>query len=235
MLAAICDDEALFRTELKEFLIEYKKSRRLHLDIMEFSDGNHLLNAKERFDILFLDYEMPNLNGIETARELREKKNLCCIIYLTSYPEYVFESFEVGTYRYLVKPMDHQKLTAALDDFIREKKMMAPIVVNVEGEQFIISSEDIIYLEAAGKFCYIRTPDRCFRSSKTLAKVFELLPSHCFYRTHKSFAVNFHSVVSVKDRTILLNNGERVEISRNKAADFKRAYKEFVKHFIARM
>lgn len=235
MIAAICDDEEIFRNELKEFLIQYKKDRRIHLDILEFSDGQSLLNYDRGIDIIFLDYEMPGLNGLQTAKILRSRKNVCCIMYITSFPEHVFEAYEVNTYRYLVKPVDLDKLTKAMDDFIREKKMLAPIVVNVYGEQLTINSEDIIYLEAEGKFCYIRTANNTVRSSKTIAKVFELMPQHCFYRTHKSFAVNLYCVHSIKDGCVILNNGEKAKISRNKTADFKKAYREFTKHFIARM
>lgn len=235
LIAAICDDEEIFRSELKKFLIQYKKDRRIHLDIVEFSDGQSLLNYDRGIDIIFLDYEMPKLDGIKTARILRARKNICCIMYITSYPEYVFESFEVNTYRYFVKPIDWNKLTIAMDDFIREKKMLSPIVVNVDGEQLTISSEDIIYLEAAGKYCHVRTIDNTVRSSKTIAKVFELLPQHCFYRTHKSYVVNLYCIQSIKDGCVILNNGEKAKISRNNMADFKKAYLDFVKHFIARM
>lgn len=235
MIAAICDDEEIFRKELKDFLIQYKKDRRIHLDIVEFSDGQSLLNYGSGIDIVFLDYEMPGLDGIQTARILRSRKNICCIMYITSYPEYVFESFEVNTYRYFVKPIDWDKLTIAMDDFIKDKKMQSPIVVNVDGEQITISSEDIIYLEAAGKYCQVRTIKDTVRSSKTIAKVFELLPHHCFYRTHKSYVINLYCVRAIKDRYVLLSNGEKAAISRNNMAAFKRAYKDFVKHFIARM
>lgn len=235
MIVAICDDQEEFRNELKEFLIQYKKDHRIHLDIAEFSDGQSLLNYNKGIDIVFLDYEMPGLNGIDTARILRSRKNLCCIMYITSYPEYVFESFEVNTYRYFVKPIDLDKLTIAMDNFIRDKKMLAPIVVNVDGEQLTISSEDIIYLEAEGKYCYVRTTNNLVRSSKTISKVFELLPQHCFYRTHKSFAVNLYCVHSIKDGCVILTNGEKAKISRNCKADFKKAYQNFIKNFIARV
>lgn len=235
MIAAICDDEEIFRNELKQFLIQYKKDRRIHLDIVEFSDGQSLLNYDNGIDIVFLDYDMPGLNGIDTARILRSRKNICCIMYITSYPEYVFDSFEVNTYRYFVKPIDWDKLSIAIDDFIKDKKMLAPIVVNVDGEQLTISSEDIIYLEAEGKYCYVRTTNNLVRSSKTIAKVFELLPKHCFYRTHKSFAVNLYCVHSIKDGCIILTNGEKAKISRNCKADFKKAYQNFIKNFIARV
>ena len=79
MIAALCDDQEEFRNELKQFLIQYKKDRRIHLDIVEFSDGQSLLNYDNGIDIVFLDYEMPGLNGIDTARILRLRKNICCI------------------------------------------------------------------------------------------------------------------------------------------------------------
>ena len=225
----------MFRNELRKFLIKYKKDRRIHLDIVEFSDGQSLLNYDRGIDIIFLDYEMPGFDGIETARILRARKNICCIMYITSYPEHVFEAFEVSTYRYFVKPINWDKLTIAMDDFIKEKKMLCPIVVNVDGEQLTISSEDVIYLEAEGKYCHIRTADNVVRSSKTIAKVFELLPSHCFYRTHRSFVVNLYCVQSIKDNCVTLSNGEKAKISRNRLVDFKRSYQNFVIHFIVRM
>ena len=122
-----------------------------------------------------------------------------------------------------------------MDDYIKERKMLSPIVVNVDGEQLTISSEDIIYLEAAGKYCQVRTIDNTVRSSKTIAKVYELLPQHCFYRTHKSYAINLYCVRSIKNNYVVLSNGEKAAISRHNMAAFKRAYQEFVKHFIARM
>lgn len=235
MIAAICDDSAVFRNELKQFLLQYKKDRRIHLDIIQFNNAQELLNYENGFDIVFLDYEMPELDGISAGKILRLRKNVCCIIYITSYPEFVFEAFEVGTYRYFVKPVNFEKLTVALDNFVKEKKMLSPIVINTPDEQLTISSEDIVYLEAAGKCCIIRTVDDTVRSSKTIAKVFGLLPPHCFYRTHKSFAVNFYCIQSVKDSSITLNNGEKVRISRNNMADFKRAYQNFIKYFITRV
>lgn len=231
MIAAICDDDKIFRKELKAFLIDYKARHRLHIDILEFEDGKSLLNCKDLFDIVFLDYQMPNLNGMEAARILRSRKNMCNIIFITSFPEFMIEAFEVNTYRFLIKPLDTIKLSKDIDCFVKDKKMFSPIVVNVYGEQIVISSEDIIYLEGSGKYCNIRTIDNTVQSSKTLSGVLELLPQHCFFRTHKSYAINLYCIVSIKNDFITLNNGEKAKISRNRMSDFKKAYKDFVKHF----
>ena len=222
MIVAICDDDEIFRKEIKTFLINYKTEHRLHIDILEFEDGNSLLNCKELFDIVFLDYQMPNL---------RSRKNICSIIFITSFPEFMIEAFEVNTYRFLIKPLDTIKLSKDIDCFVKDKKIFSPIVVNVYGEQIVISSEDIIYLEGSGKYCNIRTIDNTVQSSKTLSGVLKLLPQHCFFRTHKSYAINLYCIVSIKNNFITLNNGEKAKISRNRMSDFKKAYKDFVKHF----
>lgn len=235
MIATICDDDEIFRKEIKAFLINYKIEHRLHIDILEFQDGNSLLNCKELYDIVFLDYLMPNINGMETARILRSRKNICHIIFITSFPEFIIEAFEVNTYRFFIKPLDKNKLANSINCFVKDKKMFSPVVVNVSGEQIVISSEDIIYLEGYGKYCNIRTTNNTVQSSKTLSGVLELLPRHCFFRTHKSYAINLYCIVSIKDDFITLNNGEKAKISRNRMSGFKKAYKDFVKHFNTRV
>ena len=234
MTVAICDDEILFRKQLKSFLIQFKNERRIHLDIYEFSDGVSLLEANQGFDIVFLDYQMPEFDGMKTARELRARKNVCSIIFITSFPEFMIKAFEVNTYRFLLKPLDTNELTKVLNNFIADKKMLSPIIINTEGEQLIICSEDIIYLEGAGKFCYVRTMDKIVRSSKTISAVFALLPQHCFFRTHKSYVINLYCIRAIKGNDIILNNGEKAKISRYKMTDFKNAYKTFIKNFISR-
>ena len=205
------------------------------MDIVEFSNGNDLLEYPYPLDIVFLDYEMPGIDGIETARRLRVNNNICCIIFVTSFPQYAIEAFEVNTYRYILKPVDFGRLEKVVDNYIKDRKMLFPILVNIDGEQLTVRSKEIIYLEADGRYCNIRTTNDCLHSSKTLSQVFELLPRHCFYRTHKSYAVNFYCINSIKDNTVLLINGEKVTISRNNISGFKNAYKEFVRHFVADM
>ena len=83
MIIAICDDEQLFREELKNILIEYKRERRLHIDIVEFNNGNDLLEYQSHLDVIFLDYQMPGINGLDVAKKLRHQHNLCAIIFVT--------------------------------------------------------------------------------------------------------------------------------------------------------
>lgn len=101
MQVAICDDEKSFRDELKSVLIEYKMAKRIQIDIYEFENGDSLLNSNIVFDVLFIDFQMPGFNGLETAKRLRLKNCICSIIFITSFPQFVFDSFEVQPFRFL--------------------------------------------------------------------------------------------------------------------------------------
>lgn len=231
MQIAICDDEKIFRNELKSLLVEYKKDRRLNLDIYEFANGESLFKNDIIFDMVFLDYQMPNLNGMETARKLREKNAFCSIVFVTNYPDFVLESFEVNPYRFFVKPLTFSMIENLLNSYIIQRKKLAPLIINDYDGQKIVESKDIIYLEGEGKYCVVRTNLETLHSSKTLSAVFDLLPQYCFYRVHKSYVVNLYCIQRINNNEITLTNGEKVVISRNKIADFKKAYKNFVKDF----
>lgn len=231
MLAAICDDEKLFRDAIRAVLTQYSVEHRLQLDICEFDCAEALLSEKKRFDLLFLDYQMPGLNGMDAARALRAR-NLCCsIVFVTGYPQFVLESFQVQPFRFLLKPVQPEQVAELMNAFIAQQKQLSPITVVHGGTQTVIDAQDILYLEGSGKNCIIRTVDRTYTSSKTLAQVHQLLPQHCFFRTHKSYAVNLYAVRSFDKDSVTLLNGELAKIGRGKAGAFRQAYAQFVEDY----
>lgn len=235
MEVAICDDEKIFRQEIKEMLIRYKTEKRICIDIYEFESGEALLSSDLVFDVVFMDYQMAGMNGLDAARALRTKNSICSIIFVTAFPEFILESFEVQPFRFMIKPIQEDKVYDALDNYIKQQKLLYPLVIIDNGEQKSIKAQDIIYLEGDGKYCLVRTNTETVHSSKTLAQVASLLPIHCFYRIHKSYVINMYFIASVNGNTVTFTNGELATIGRNHIAEFKKVYMNFVKNYYVRM
>ena len=230
MRIAICDDEAVFRKELKQHLCNYGKQNLIQTDILEFSNGADLLSSGDVFDIVFLDYQMPGLDGMETARSLRAGNALCYIIFVTNYPSFVLESFEVSTFRFYQKPISAQQVEATLTAILQKQQMLAPILVcDQENGLRTIPFRNIVYVEGNGKNSIIRTTADTAHSSKTISTILKLLPKHCFLRIHKSYIVNLYYIETIKGQTIYFTNGEHAIIGRSHITEFKNRYSEFVK------
>lgn len=117
MKIAICDDEAFWINELRVLLEEYYITRHIDCYFTLFLSGTELLLTHDKFDVIFMDYQMDDLNGIEAARKIRMQNNKCAIIFVSSYPDIAIDTFEVDAYRFLVKPFDKDKLFKSLDDY----------------------------------------------------------------------------------------------------------------------
>lgn len=231
MIVAICDDDSLCRDHLYGILNAYRTQHRVQMEIYHFDSGKALLDSPRRFDLIFLDYQMPGLNGMDAARTLRSRNMSCSIVFITSYPQFVLESFEVQPYRFLLKPAQQDQIHGLLNTFWEQQRKLSPIMVVQDGCQIAIEAKDILYLEGSGKNCIIRTAEQTYTCSKTLAQAHALLPQHCFYRTHKSFVVNLYSIRSFDKENVTLINGEAARIGRNNLTEFRRIYAQFVKDY----
>ena len=229
MNIAICDDDEYFRILLKEAVYTYTNAYRLKFSIDEYSCGEDLLNSNKKYNMIFLDYKMGGMNGLDTARALRKNNLNCIIIFMTNFPHFVYESFEVSAYRFFTKPLDISKLHKTFDDYFNTYGNDYPILLKVERSTICLQTRDIIYLEADNKKCYINLDNEKYHCAKTMAAVFALLPASIFYKVHKSFVVNFNYVSSYDSQTIHFKNGATAHIGRKHLTQFKDAYRTFAK------
>ena len=148
MRIAICDDEEKYRIQLRTILD--KLLINTDDDIETFSDGNILTDKfqKEPFDLVFLDIEMPAVDGITLAKKLRAYSEKVFIVFLTGHVEYAIEGYEVNALRYLTKPVDIDKLKDVLN-FVREKLgSTRQIMIKEDGEEIVINVSDVVYIES---------------------------------------------------------------------------------------
>ncbi len=224
MKIAICDDEMRFHIELKKYLDEYAKPHAIDIIYNDYTSGNALLNANKEFDIIFMDYQMNTINGLDTARKLRQKNINTTIIFLSSYPNIVFDTFQVNAFRFLLKPIDITKLTEAMDDYLKNMDSANYITIKADDVVKKFNQNDIIYAEACDKHCYIRTANDSILCKKTLTELEEMLTQDVFFRSHRSYLVNFNHIASHTSIDITLDNGEKALISKTKLTRFKTAF-----------
>lgn len=229
MRVAICDDEEIMRSDLKQKIDEYMKTHRQTVLFYEFSNGEELLSSSTPFDIIFMDYQMDGISGIETAEKLRENKINTTIIFLTSYSEVVFQSFEVSTFRFLLKPLDENKLFAALDDYIASLNKENRFLIKQSSAIYWVPFCEIIYFEAKNQYTTIRTTNQTYLYNDSISKAEELLPSDRFVRCHRSYIVNLEHIRNHTLTDIQFDNGERAIISRNYYKTFKSQYITYIK------
>lgn len=228
MRIAICDDEQNWIDMLKALLDEYFFGRRIQFYLSTFKNGSELLERQNEFDIIFMDYQMNELNGIEVAREIRGQNNTCTIIFVSSYPDIAIDAFEVDAYRFLVKPIDKTKLFNALDEHRKRMESDDYLVIKFRTETLSVRLSEIVFCEADDKHTIIHTIKGDFDVMKNMKEIERRLPPDSFFRCHKAYIVSFAHIRNFNNERIVFDNGTEAFISRTFLVDFKKAFHEYV-------
>lgn len=223
---AVCDDEKPFRKSLIDKLSSFAELHGLDFLIDEFSDGKELVSSKRSYDVIFLDYQMKEYNGIETASVFRERNDDVTVIFVSSFPDVVFDSMKVGTFRFLVKPVGDAEFDEALSSCIKKLEGDNYLIVDdpENGQSCRIDQNDIIYCEAENFYSRVRTKNSYYRFNSTLSKLESKLTLKCFFRTHRSYIVNLKYVDRYTEDRVFFNNGEKAALAKNKRTEFKEKY-----------
>lgn len=151
---AMCDDSPEFMQSTGQLIRKWSEENNVPVDIFTFNDGDALIekNMSFRMDIIFLDILMPVLNGMDTAKELRQRDTAAKIIFLTSSPEFALESYNIKAQDYLLKPVTYEKIKEALDECVKslELEPMHLVLKTDTGYQKLYL-QDIEYIEAQNK------------------------------------------------------------------------------------
>lgn len=228
MKIALCDDEKFWIDELHSLLEEYHAVRHIDSYIKVFSSGTELLKSSDKYDIIFMDYRMEELNGIETSREIRIQNNDCTIIFVSSYPDVAIDTFEVCAYRFLIKPINKEKLFKSLDDYRKQTENDDFIVIKSKGIEKIIRASKVVFCEATDKHTLLHTMNETIEILKNIKEVEKLLTKEFFFRCHKAYIVSFIHIKSFDNNCIIMDNDEKVYISRNNLTAFKTAFQEYI-------
>ncbi len=215
---AICDDSKVMRDKVKNTLLTYSFQNDFDCKIDEFSTGEEFLHSTKDYHLLILDYQFDDdsANGIETAKRFRKYNSDTFIIFLSSYPMVALQSFEVDTFRFLVKPLKQEELFSALDAFRNKITDNNVMLIHTDEGNLYIKTNQIMYLEAFNKQTLIYTKEKMYVFNETLSSAETKLPPKQFFRCHRSFCINFAFTESFNSKEITLTNGKKIPLSKRK-------------------
>lgn len=224
---SVCDDEHYMRNRIEDLVKEYFSDRQIEYSLRSFACGEDISRYKGTTDIVFLDVEMKNLNGIQTGYSLLKRNPDMVIFIVTSHSEYLDEAMDLRVFRFLEKPVDKRRLFSALDIITVQSSEISFVSEHIP---VTLRERDIVCIYTCDRKTYVLT-DMGVRyptilSMKEWNEKIEGIP--CFTHPHYSYIINMKYVTRIdgKDILIKLKNGTvmKIEASQRKISKFKNEF-----------
>lgn len=232
MRIAYCDDEKMQSIYLTELTDQWKREAEAHCDITVYTSAEQMLFENQSsfsFDFIILDIELDKMNGIDLAKQIRRVDKSVTIAFVSNSREYVFEGYEVGAVRYLLKPLSKEQLFPLLNmvqRMLQEEKQY--IIIGIPGEKIKLAVDDICYVEALGHYIVIHTESQTFEVKMNMNEISDKLKNG-FIETHRSYLVNLRCIDRVTRTDCILSGEIKIPVSRNSYKAVNQAFIGFYK------
>ena len=227
---AMVEDEAAVRKQLQGYIQRYTRQYGTAFAVTEFSDGVEILDAyRPVYDIVLLDVEMKHLDGMETARRIRELDRDVVLLFITNMAQYAIKGYAVGALDYLLKPVPYfafsQQLQKAEEKLRRRARYY--LAVPVEGGLRRLDTAQIYYMESEGHRVHFYTEEGEFSAPGALKTFEEKLADLPFARCNSGYLVNLAQVKSVQQGLAQVGPYE-LQVSRPKRKSFLAALADYI-------
>lgn len=223
---AICDDVIEQTLTLQQYICEYCDRNNAEYKLYLYTSGEELIGDTEKLDIVFLDIEMPGLDGIETGKIIRSKNSSCRIIMETVMLERMKEAFLFEAFRFILKPIDRMEVEEALNACMRRILGSGSVPLYYNRIEHKVHQSEIQYVVTYDSYSEYRVKNRMLRSEASLRELESQLDKRLFFRIHRKYIVNMAQVQSYRNGIIHMRDIE-LPVARRKKKDFEQAYMEF--------
>lgn len=226
---ALVEDDKNAQRELLGFFDKYKEEYKQPFAVSVFDTATAFSVSENSYDIIFMDIMLPDGNGMDIVRKLRENKINTPVIFVTNMVQYAIKGYEVHAFDFIVKPVNYYnfklKLTEAVNyiDRCREKQ----IWINTKNSKRKLDVSKIIYVDIINHYVTYHTTEGEFSSFGSLLDVQSKLGGRNFILCNRCYLVNLDYVKSVTANSVLVGDTE-LQISRQKRAEFMKALNEYV-------
>ena len=235
MRIAICDDNKAYIDVLKKLVLDYGIRNDIKIEVIGYCGGLELICSESTYDVVLLDIDLPDIDGIEVAERLRNMHIYSDIIMVTGIENRFRDAFYVRANDYLIKPVSFSDLSSALDR-VRERQMQnnvyngerdKEIEVYNHRKKYHIKQKDVDYVKAYNGYVLIYSQGIEYRVDKTLVEYMEYLDKELFCQVSRGIVVNLlKAYMNLSDKSKVTVEGQEFKISRRCKNNFIKAYIE---------
>lgn len=226
----ICDDESLIIEALHRKILEIADKNGWDISVSCYDSGRTLLEEVDTLEAVFLDIDMPELDGIETGRRICEMNSDCKIIMATGRADRYKEAFHIKAFRFVTKPFDEDEIEEALQAVFNTQIGMENIELYEKRNSYQIPQRDILYITAYDGYSEFavsgKDTNRTLRKDCSLLELEQELSKEMFFRVSRQYIVNLGKISEYVKGSILIQD-KRILISRRRKKEFEQAYLEY--------
>ncbi|CRZ33802.1 LytTR family two component transcriptional regulator [Herbinix hemicellulosilytica] len=211
---AVCDDDKfilkIIENKIKEVLREINFN---DYDIYLFHKGLDLLKSKLNYNLVLLDIEMADIDGLSMAVRLNALESKPLIIFISAHRDLIELGYHVKAYRFLTKPINDLLFSEAIVNAINEIILIDKLVVVDNDKKILLDLKDVICVEALGEGCCIYTTQNNYIKKEPLKYWLKRLPKKDFIQTHRAYIINLRHIDFIELNQICMKNGIKIPVS----------------------
>lgn len=229
---AVCDDEEQQIQYLTFLVRDWAESSGKKAVIRPFFSAEEFLfqyEDEKDYDILLLDIEMGNTNGVELAKRIRQENDAVQIVFITGYPDFIAEGYEVGALHYLLKPVNGEKLNQVLDRAVGNlHRKGRTIFLRAAKEVQRIPVDSIVYVEVLSHKLVVHTLQSEYEAKLSITAMEEML-GEGFVRCHRSFLAGIAFIDRITKDSVVFDDGRTIPLARSAYGEVNQAFIEYYK------
>lgn len=237
---AVCDDNAAELRQIMSLIEEYPRKASYGIEAVAFSSSEELAERLDEFDVFILDYLMPDINGLELSKRIRENcMTTKTIIFISQYDDIIYDAFEVHAHRYLMKPIEKEKLYRALNELNADAYTFRRLFVRDNGDAKLIDIDSIYFIKVERKYAHIHYDnggkEDVFVCKRSLDSLEAELSPFWFFRTHRAYLTNLTMIDRLEQPNMLYikNREEGLPMGPNGMKRVSGKLRELARHQIS--
>lgn len=229
MRAVIVEDDKTCADELISFLKRFGEENGRDIEWVWFSDGDSFLASQDKFDVIFMDIEMPGTDGLSVVKNLRTKDQDVLVLFVTGLAQYAVNGYEVQAFDFMVKPVSYYSFAmkfARVVERLDSRRKYEVWVVSRHGRQ-LIKAENLKYIEIVRHTLIYHTTDGNYTGTGTLKSVIPVFEELPFSLCNQCYFVNLRFVTGINESYVYVG-GDKLQISAPKRKNFLRALNNYL-------